>query len=104
MDYALTLRHSAEALLVIINDILDFSKIEAGKMTIESIPFDLHLTVEEIAELFRSRTQDKGLEFIVRYAPDLPRRFIGDPGRVRQIIINLLGNAAKFTSAVVISI
>jgi signal transduction histidine kinase/CheY-like chemotaxis protein len=97
-DYALTLRHSAEALLVIINDILDFSKIEAGKMTIETIPFDLHLTVEEIAELFRGRTQDKGLEFIVRYAPDLPHHFIGDPGRVRQIIINLLGNAAKFTS------
>jgi signal transduction histidine kinase/CheY-like chemotaxis protein len=98
VDYALTLRHSAEGLLVIINDILDFSKIEAGKMTTETIPFDLHLTVEEITELFRIRTQDKGLEFIVRYAPDLPRRFIGDPGRVRQIIINLLGNATKFTS------
>ncbi len=98
VDYALTLRHSAEALLVIINDILDFSKIEAGKMTIEAIPIDLHLAVEEIAELFRSRTQEKGLEFIVRYAPDLPRRFIGDPGRIRQVIINLLGNATKFTS------
>jgi signal transduction histidine kinase/CheY-like chemotaxis protein len=98
VDYALTLRHSAEALLVIINDILDFSKIEAGKMTVEAIPIDLHLTVEDIAELFRSRTQDKGLEFIVRYAPDLPRRFIGDPGRIRQVIINLLGNATKFTS------
>ncbi len=99
VDYALTLRHSAEALLVIINDILDFSKIEAGKMTVESIPFDLHLAVEEIAELFRSRTQEKGLEFIVRYAPDLPICFIGDPGRVRQVIINLLGNAVKFTSS-----
>jgi len=99
VDYALTLRHSAEALLIIINDILDFSKIEAGKMTVESIPFDLHLAVEEIAELFRSRTQEKGLEFIVRYAPDLPLCFIGDPGRVRQVIINLLGNAVKFTSS-----
>jgi len=98
VDYGLTLRHSAEALLVIINDILDFSKIEAGKMTLEAIPFDFHLAVEEIAELFRGRTQEKGLEFIVRYAPDLPRTFIGDPGRVRQIIINLLGNAVKFTS------
>ena len=98
VDYALTLRHSAEALLVIINDILDFSKIEAGRMTVESIPFDLHMAVEEIAELFRSRTQEKGLEFIVRYAPSLPRHFIGDPGRVRQVIINLLGNAVKFTS------
>ena len=99
LDYALTLRHSAEALLVIINDILDFSKIEAGKLTVEAIPFDLHLAVEEIAELFRSRTQEKGLEFIVRYAPDLPQCFIGDPGRVRQVIINLLGNAVKFTTA-----
>jgi len=98
VDYTVTLRHSAEALLVIINDILDVSKIEAGKMIIEVIPFDLHSTVEEIAEIFRSRTQEKGLELIVRYAPDLPRRFIGDPGRVRQIIINLLGNATKFTS------
>jgi signal transduction histidine kinase/CheY-like chemotaxis protein len=98
VDYALTLRHSAEALLVIINDILDFSKIEAGKMTVESIPFDLHEAVEEISELFRSRTQEKGLEFIVRYAPDLPRRFLGDHGRLRQVIINLLGNAVKFTS------
>src|SRR5665213_1112632 len=90
VDYALTLRHSAEALLIIINDILDFSKIEAGKMTVELISLDLHLAVEEIAELFRSRTQEKGLEFIVRYAPDLPRCFIGDAGRVRQVIINLL--------------
>jgi signal transduction histidine kinase/CheY-like chemotaxis protein len=98
LDYALTLRHSAEALLVIINDILDFSKIEAGKLTVEAIPFDLHRAVEEIAELFRSRTQEKGLEFIVRYAPDLPQRFVGDPGRVRQVIINLLGNAVKFTT------
>jgi signal transduction histidine kinase/CheY-like chemotaxis protein len=98
VDYALTLRHSAEALLVIINDILDFSKIEAGKMTVELIPFDLHLVVEEIAELFRNHTQEKGLEFIVRYAPALPRQFIGDAGRIRQVIINLLGNAVKFTS------
>jgi signal transduction histidine kinase/CheY-like chemotaxis protein len=98
VDYALTLRHSAEALLVIINDILDFSKIEAGKMSVESIPLDLYEAVEEIAELFRGRTQEKGLEFIVRYAPNLPHRFKGDPGRIRQIVINLLGNATKFTS------
>ena len=93
-----TLRHSADALLTIINDILDFSKIEAGKMTIEPIPFDLSTTVDEIAELLHAKTREKRLEFIVRYEPSLPQRFIGDPGRIRQILMNLLGNAIKFTS------
>jgi two-component system, sensor histidine kinase and response regulator len=97
-EFAHTLRHSADSLLTIINDILDFSKIEAGKMTIEPIPFDLAAAVSEIAELLHSKTREKGLEFIVRYAPALPRRFIGDPGRVRQILMNLLGNAIKFTA------
>jgi len=97
-EYALTLRHSAEALLSIINDILDFSKIEAGKLTIEPIAFDLFVAVEETTELFQSRLQDKNLELIVRYDPALPLRFIGDPGRIRQIVVNLIGNALKFTS------
>jgi two-component system, sensor histidine kinase and response regulator len=97
-EFALTLRHSADSLLIIINDILDFSKIEAGKMTIEPIPFDLATTIDEIAELLHTKTCEKNLEFIVRYAPSLPRRFIGDPGRIRQILMNLLGNAIKFTS------
>src|SRR5262249_33786427 len=97
-EFTLTLRHSAEALLVIINDILDFSKIEAGKMTIEPIPFSLSVTVDEIAELLHAKAQEKGLDFIVRYDTALPLRFVADPGRIRQVLMNLLGNAIKFTA------
>ena len=97
-EFALTLRHSANALLAIINDILDFSKIEAGKMTIDPIPCALDTVVYEVAELLHSKTREKELDFAVRYAPSLPSRFIADPGRVRQILTNLLGNAIKFTA------
>ena len=97
-EFVVTLRNSAESLLSIINDILDFSKIEAGKMNIEPIPFDLSVTVDEIGDLLQPRIRDKGLDFIVRYDPALPRRFIADPGRIRQILMNLLGNALKFTT------
>ena len=97
-EYGITLRHSAVALLTIINDILDFSKIEAGKMTVEPIPCSLATTIDEIAELLQSKARDKNLEFIVRYAPALPRRVVADPGRIRQILMNLLGNAIKFTA------
>ena len=96
-DFAETTRSSAESLLGIINDILDFSKIEAGKLTIEPLPFDLRVAVEEVAELLSSRAADKGLELVVRYAPGTPHRLIGDPGRIRQILLNLAGNAIKFT-------
>ncbi len=98
-EFAETARSSAESLLSIINDILDFSKIEAGKMTLESIPFDLQLAVEEVADLLAVRARDKGLDVIVRYAPETPRYVIGDPGRVRQVLLNLAGNAIKFTEA-----
>ena len=97
-EYAETVRHSAEALLSIINDILDFSKMEAGKMTVEPIPFDLRLAVEEMAELMASKAREKGLELILRFSPETPARVIGDPGRIRQILINLSGNAVKFTT------
>ncbi|HEX3117654.1 MAG TPA: response regulator, partial [Candidatus Acidoferrum sp.] len=97
-EFALTLRHSANALLVIINDILDFSKIEAGKMTVEPIPCSLATMIDEIAELLQAKARDKNLEFIVRYSPALPRRVVADPGRIRQILMNLLGNAIKFTA------
>jgi signal transduction histidine kinase/CheY-like chemotaxis protein len=98
-DFAETSRSSAESLLAIINDILDFSKIEAGKLTIEPLPFDLRVAVEDVAELLGSRAADKGIEFVVRYAPSAPHRFVGDPGRIRQILMNLAGNAIKFTDS-----
>jgi signal transduction histidine kinase len=97
-EFAQTLRHSAHALLAIINDILDFSKIEAGKMTVEPIPFNLASTVYEITELLHAKTREKGLDFIVRFDPALPKRFTADPGRIRQILMDLLGNAIKFTA------
>src|ERR1700733_13461160 len=96
-DYAETVRHSADALLTVINDILDVSRIEAGRMVIEPIPFDLGLAVEEVAELLAPRAAGKGLELILRYAPDAPREVVGDAGRIRQILVNLAGNAIKFT-------
>ncbi len=97
-EYAETVRRSADALLSIINDILDFSKIEAGKMTVEPISFDLRLAVEDLAELMASKAQEKGLDLILRFSPDVPSRVVGDPGRIRQILINLAGNAVKFTA------
>ncbi len=96
-DYAETVRQSGEALLTIINDILDFSKIEAGKMVLEPIPFDLGPAIKDVAELFESRAAEKGVEIVVRRAPDAPRHVIGDAGRIRQILVNLVGNAVKFT-------
>ena len=98
-DYAETSKASAEALLSIINDILDFSKIEAGKLTVEPLPFDLRVAIEEATDLLATRASEKGVELVVRWAPDAPHRLIGDPGRIRQILLNLAGNAIKFTSA-----
>ena len=96
-DCAETTRQSAEALLTIINDILDFSKIEAGKLTIEPVPFDLQVAVEDVAGLLALKAEEKGFDLLVRYAPDAPRRVIGDPGRIRQVLTNLANNAVKFT-------
>ncbi len=95
--YTQTALNSAENLLQIVNDILDFSKIEAGHMEIEPISFDLELLVEEVSELMAVRAQEKSLEILVRYADDMPFAVIGDPGRLRQIFMNLIGNAVKFT-------
>jgi CheY-like chemotaxis protein len=96
-DLAHTAYRSAEALLTILNDILDFSKIEAGKMTLEAIPFNPRQVVYDVADLFHSRISDQ-VELLVRIAPGLPPSAIGDPGRWRQIVTNLLGNAIKFTT------
>lgn len=96
-EYSRTVMHSAEALLNIINDILDFSKIESGKLELEEIPFDLQVMCDEITELMAVKAREKAIEVIMRYVPGSTRDFIGDPGRIRQIVMNLLGNAIKFT-------
>lgn len=97
-EYVTTIQRSGDALMAIINDILDFSKIEAGKFSIVPIPFDLRLALEDIADLLSPRASEKGLDFIVRFDPKAPSRVMGDVGRIRQIIVNLAGNAIKFTS------
>ncbi|HEY6195821.1 MAG TPA: response regulator, partial [Candidatus Eisenbacteria bacterium] len=96
-EIAGTIRQSAESLLSIINDILDFSKIEAGKMTIEVVDFDLGQVINEVLDLLVTRTREKGLELFVDLPPGTPTDLRGDPGRLRQILLNLLGNAIKFT-------
>jgi signal transduction histidine kinase/CheY-like chemotaxis protein/HPt (histidine-containing phosphotransfer) domain-containing protein len=97
--YAETVRSSGEALLAIISDILDFSKIEAGKLDLEIIDFDLRIIVEEVADLLAEQAQAKGLELMTLVDPDVPTALRGDPGRIRQILTNLVGNAVKFTEA-----
>ncbi len=89
--------HSGETLLRILNDILDFSKIEAGKLEIEQIDFDLRDHVEKLTELFSANARAKGLEFVCRMGEDVPRGVNGDPGRLGQVLSNLVGNAIKFT-------
>ncbi len=96
-ELAETVRSSADALLAIINDILDFSKIEAGKLSIDPIPFDLHTAIGDVVSLLESRAVEKGLELVARYGIEVPQNLIGDAGRVRQILLNLIGNALKFT-------
>jgi len=95
--FAETVRVSAESLLVLINDILDFSKIEAGRLDLESLDFDLWELMDDFAEMMAHRAQEKGLEFVCAAEPEVPSRLQGDPSRLRQILINLSGNAIKFT-------
>ncbi len=95
--YAETITSSGTALLTIINDILDFSKVEAGKLKLVKEPFDLRRAVEDVAALMSSKAQKKNLEVILHYPPDLPQCFLGDEGRIRQVVTNLVGNAVKFT-------
>ncbi|UUZ52509.1 PAS domain-containing protein [Massilia sp. H-1] len=95
-DIALV-KASADALLTIVNDILDFSKIEAGKLDLEEVPFDLRKLVRDTLRPMTLRAQQKGLQLKVELPPRIPRTVKGDPGRLRQVLINLLGNAIKFT-------
>ncbi len=97
-DFLLTAKQSAEALLGLINDILDFAKIESGYLTLENIDFDLRSTIESVVNNLAARADSKGLEIACLIPHQIPTRLIGDPGRLRQILLNLSGNAIKFTS------
>jgi len=98
-DFVETIRHSGDVLLTVINDILDFSKIEAGKLALESHPFDLRVILEEVGEMLASKAAASGIDLVIHYPPDAPRFFLGDAGRIRQVVTNLAGNAVKFTAS-----
>jgi two-component system, sensor histidine kinase and response regulator len=97
-DYLNTANESAESLLALINDILDFAKIESGQMTVENIDFDLRSMVEGVARTLAMRAESKGIEMVCMVNRDIPSRVKGDPTRLRQVLVNLVGNAIKFTS------
>jgi signal transduction histidine kinase/CheY-like chemotaxis protein len=96
-QYAEIVRSSGEALLAIINEILDFSKIEAGKLDLETLDFDLRVSMEDTVEMLAIRAHEKGLELNCLIEPTVPCLLRGDPGRLRQVLVNLVGNAVKFT-------
>src|SRR5690625_2839947 len=96
-DYVETIRQSGESLLVIINGLLDFSGIEAGHILLEPAPFDLHAASREVLKLVWPKARERGLDLSLEWQPDLPHFFIGDRVRMRQILLNLVGNAVKFT-------
>ena len=96
-ECAQTIRTSSQALLAIVNDVLDFSKIEAGEMQIENLRFDLRKLMEDVVRLLAPRAKEKNLNVTLSYDEEAPTRFLGDPGRIRQVLVNLLGNAIKFT-------
>jgi two-component system, sensor histidine kinase and response regulator len=99
MDNLQIVKQSADSLLNVINDILDFSKIEAGKIDLENIPFNLRDCIEAVLKTFALRAEEKDLELLCDLDPDLPYRYEGDPNRIRQVLVNLVGNAIKFTHA-----
>jgi signal transduction histidine kinase/DNA-binding response OmpR family regulator len=99
MLYTTTIKNSGEALLVIINDVLDYSKIEAEKLVLHNDPFDLERCIHELLMLLQANAREKGLDLLVDYDFFLPTQFIGDAGRIRQVMTNLMGNAVKFTES-----
>ncbi len=98
-DFAQTIRNSSDSLLTIINDILDFSKVEAGKLRINEAPVDLAEVMDRVIDLLSARAYEKGLELALVVHPSTPRYVISDAGRLRQVLVNLLGNAVKFTDS-----
>lgn len=96
-DLAEDVRSSAETLLLLLNDILDFSKIEAGKLVIEAVPFDLRVAINDVIEMVASRARTRGIDLLVNFEPGMPAELLGDPGRIRQVVTNLVDNALKFT-------
>jgi signal transduction histidine kinase len=98
-EFAEIVKSSANSLLTLINDILDFSKIEAGKLSIEAIDFNLANTLSQTCDLLAPAVREKNLEFAHRIAPAVPEYLHGDPGRLRQVLLNLIGNAIKFTES-----
>lgn len=98
MEYASTIKTSAGSLLTVLNDILDFSKIEVDKITLENVPFDVHKIVEDVKLILAFQAEKKKLDFRVDVDPEIPMRIGGDPGRLRQVLLNLAGNAVKFTN------
>ncbi len=103
-DYLLTAKSSADSLLSVINDVLDFSKIEAGKLEFDPIEFQLKSGIEAVLRTLALRAHEKGLELLFRLDPEVPAVLIGDPGRLRQVLVNLAGNAVKFTGRGEVSI
>jgi len=98
-DYARTIYNSSTALLAIINDVLDFAKAEAGRIELEAVPLGLHPLIEGVMETVAPMAYGKGLEVVSIMAPDLPRHVVGDPSRLRQVLLNLASNAVKFTES-----
>jgi len=97
-EFVEIIRHSSESLLIIINDVLDFSKIESGKIELESHPYDPRVCVEEAMELLAPKAAEKGLDLVAPFGSELPSTVVGDVTRLRQVLVNLIGNALKFTS------
>ena len=98
-EYLTVVKTSADALMTVINDILDFSKIEAGKFDLDAVPFLLYECLEDTLRVLAPRVHAKGLELILRIDPAVPDALVGDPGRLRQVLVNLVGNACKFTES-----
>ncbi len=96
-EYVDTIHQSGRSLLAIINDILDFSKVEAGRLELTPIPFDLERSIHDVGQLLLPKAEEKGLELILDFGSDCSQRLVGDAGRLRQILMNLVGNAIKFT-------